>query len=156
MGQFVGDLDGFLPELQRMRQGCKLVFTNGCFDILHVGHLRYLQEAKSQGDLLFIGLNSDSSVRQLKGETRPIVPEDERGEMLAGLGCVDFVALFSQETPLELIQKVQPDILVKGGDWKPEQIVGSEFVLSKGGEVRSLQFVEGRSTTNIVEKIKGV
>lgn len=131
----------------------KIVFTNGCFDILHVGHVRYLQEAKAQGDLLFLGLNSDASVRQLKGETRPIQSELDRAEILLALQAVDFVSIFSEETPLELIRLVRPDVLVKGGDWPVEKIVGWDFVQSYGGEVKSLSFVENRSTTSIVKRI---
>jgi len=132
----------------------KLVFTNGCFDILHVGHIRYLTEAKSLGDLLVIGLNSDSSIKELKGESRPIVNEQERKEMLLALKSVDFVLLFSEQTPLNLIKEVMPDVLVKGGDWKPEQIVGADVVKASGGEVCSLSFVDGKSTTNIIDRIK--
>lgn len=132
----------------------KIVFTNGCFDLLHVGHIRYLQEAKRLGDLLVVGINTDESVRKLKGPTRPVQNENDRAEILAALAAVDYVVHFSEETPLELIKQVKPDILVKGGDWKPDQIVGSDFVLSRGGQVKSLQFVEGRSTTAIIEKSK--
>ncbi len=143
-----------LASIEEAREsGKKVVFTNGCFDILHVGHLRYLKQARQLGDLLVVGVNSDSSVRQLKGATRPIVPEAERCEMLLGLGVVDFVCLFEEETPLNLIKAVRPDFLVKGGDWSVDQIVGSDFVASYGGETRSLPFVEGKSSTNIVEKI---
>jgi D-beta-D-heptose 7-phosphate kinase/D-beta-D-heptose 1-phosphate adenosyltransferase len=134
----------------------KLVFTNGCFDILHVGHLRYLTQAKALGDLLVVGVNSDASVRRLKGESRPIVSEEERLELLLGLRAVDFVCLFDEETPLRLIKEVRPDILVKGGDWPVEEIVGHEFVASTGGVTRSLPFVEGKSTTNIIEKISAI
>jgi rfaE bifunctional protein nucleotidyltransferase chain/domain len=132
----------------------KIVFTNGCFDILHVGHLRYLTEARALGDRLVVGLNSDSSVRLLKGEERPIISEDERREMLLGLKPVDQVIIFSEETPLNLIKEVKPDILVKGGDWSVDQIVGSDFVIARGGQVLSLPFHEGRSSTNIIKKIK--
>lgn len=152
MGKVV-NIDFFQKEFQNIRGSQKVVFTNGCFDLLHAGHVAYLQEAKQQGDILVLGLNSDSSVRELKGPTRPIQKEDDRAFILAGLSCIDYVCLFSEETPLNLIQSVKPDVLVKGGDWKPEQIVGSEFVLAAGGEVKSLAFVEGRSTTNIVEII---
>lgn len=140
--------------LAPLRAQKKIVFTNGCFDLLHVGHIRYLQQAKSLGDCLVVGINSDESVKRLKGPTRPIQNENDRAEILAALGCVDFTILFSEDTPLELIKKVKPQLLVKGGDWKIEQIVGSDFVLAHGGEVRSLQFVDGRSTTNIIEKGK--
>jgi rfaE bifunctional protein nucleotidyltransferase chain/domain len=132
----------------------KIVFTNGCFDVLHRGHIAYLNEAKSLGDLLFIGLNSDSSVRGLKGPERPINHELDRKFLLENLKSVDFVELFSTETPYELIKMVSPNILVKGGDWKPDQIVGSDIVLSAGGEVKSLRFEDGYSSTNIIEKIK--
>lgn len=142
------------PQLASVRNQRKVVFTNGCFDLLHVGHVRYLKQAKSRGDLLVVGLNTDASVKKLKGPTRPIQNENDRAEILASLGCVDFVVLFDQETPLELIKKVQPDLLVKGGDWKPSQIVGSDFVMSYGGKVESLQFVDGKSTTNIIAKSK--
>ncbi len=140
--------------LDGIRNYKKIVFTNGCFDILHVGHVRYLQDARKQGDLLVVGINSDQSVKKLKGPTRPIQTENDRAEILSALGCVDFVCIFDTETPLDLILSVKPDVLVKGGDWPIEKIVGSSFVLSYGGEVKSLQFVEGRSTTNIIEKSK--
>ncbi len=133
--------------------GKKIVFTNGCFDILHVGHLRYLQDAKDLADVLIVGLNSDASVRRLKGDDRPIVCEEERAEMLLGLKSVDFVCLFEEDTPLELIKKVNPDFLVKGGDWPVEQIVGHDYIATYGGKTLSLPFVDGKSTTRIVEKI---
>ena len=131
----------------------KTVFTNGCFDILHVGHARYLKEAASLGDLLVVGLNTDNSVRNLKGPTRPIVPENERAEMLCHLTVVDAVVLFDEETPLKLIEAINPQVLVKGGDWSVDDIVGSDTVIKNGGLVRSLSLIEGRSTTNIVDKI---
>ena len=131
----------------------KTVFTNGCFDILHVGHARYLKEAASLGDLLVVGLNTDNSVRNLKGPTRPIVPENERAEMLCHLTVVDAVVLFDEETPLKLIEAINPQVLVKGGDWSVDEIVGSDTVIKNGGLVRSLSLTEGRSTTNIVDKI---
>lgn len=130
----------------------KIVFTNGCFDLLHVGHVRYLQEAKAQGTILVVGVNSDASVQRLKGPTRPIQNENDRAEILAALAAVDYTVIFTEDTPENLIHKVRPHILVKGGDWKINQIVGADFVMSYGGEVRSLQFVEGRSTTKIIEK----
>jgi D-beta-D-heptose 7-phosphate kinase/D-beta-D-heptose 1-phosphate adenosyltransferase len=130
----------------------KIVFTNGCFDWLHVGHVRYLQQARSLGDILVVGINSDASVSRLKGPTRPVQTESDRAEILAGLAAVNFTAIFTEDTPLELIKKVKPDILVKGGDWKPENIVGSDFVLSYGGKVQSLQFVDGKSTTSLIKK----
>lgn len=132
----------------------KIVFTNGCFDLLHIGHVNYLEQAKSLGDILVVGVNTDSSVRILKGPTRPIQNEDDRAEILAALKAVDHAILFDEPTPLELIKMVKPDFLVKGGDWKPEQIVGSDYVMSYGGQVRSLKFIDGRSTTSIIEKSK--
>lgn len=137
--------------------GDRIVFTNGCFDILHYGHLHYLSAARDLGERLVIGLNSADSVSRLKGPNRPINDELTRTHLLAALEVVDAVILFGADTPLELIQLIQPDILVKGGDWKPEQIIGSEIVLAKGGQVLSLPFVQGYSTTNIEQKIiKGV
>lgn len=134
-------------------KGEKIVFTNGCFDILHYGHLHYLADARGLGDRLVIGLNSASSVRRLKGPTRPINDALTRSHMLAALEMVDVVVEFEADTPIELIKLLQPDILVKGGDWKPEQIVGADLVLASGGQVLSLPFVAGYSTTNIEQKI---
>ena len=130
----------------------KIVFTNGCFDLLHVGHVRYLQEARALGDVLVVGINSDQSVKRLKGPTRPVQIENDRAEILAALGAVDFTVIFTEDTPENLIQQVRPDILVKGGDWKIDQIVGAPFVMSYGGQVMSLQFVDGKSTTKLIEK----
>lgn len=150
----IPDRNTVLSELQRVRENDRrVVFTNGCFDILHVGHARYLTEAAALGDVLIVGVNSDSSVRGLKGGARPIVPERERCEMLLALRCVDYVCLFEEDTPLELIRLVRPDVLVKGGDWPVEEIVGNEFVASYGGQTLSLPFVDGASTTNLIEKI---
>lgn len=132
----------------------KVVFTNGCFDILHVGHLRYMQEAAKMGDVLVVGLNSDASVRRLKGPERPINNQDDRIEMLAALEFVDYVVLFDEDTPYELIKKIQPDVLVKGGDYNPDNVVGRDIVEARGGELRLIGFVEGKSTTNIINKIK--
>jgi len=134
-------------------EGKKIVFTNGCFDILHRGHVSYLNSARALGDYLIIGLNSDTSVKRLKGDSRPINDEGDRKFILENLRAVDFVEIFEEETPLELIEQVCPDVLVKGGDWNAEQIVGSDFVLAQGGEVRSLDFVDGKSTTGTIEKI---
>ncbi len=131
----------------------KIVFTNGCFDILHSGHIFYLNEARKLGDLLFIGINSDASVKRLKGETRPIVSEENRKYVLENLKSVDFVEIFDEETPYNLILEVFPDVLVKGGDWDVSEIIGSDIVLSRGGEVKSLSFKEGLSSTNIIDKI---
>lgn len=132
----------------------KLVFTNGCFDLLHVGHVRYLQEARKLGDALFVGVNTDASVKRLKGPERPLQNENDRAEILAALGCVDFVCLFEEDTPETLIRTVKPRVLVKGGDWRIDQIVGADFVQSLGGQVYSLNFIEGRSTTRLIEKAR--
>lgn len=136
------------------RAGDRIVFTNGCFDILHYGHLHYLSEARDLGERLVVGLNSAASVSRLKGPHRPINDELTRTHLLAGLEVVDAVVVFESDTPLELIQLIQPDILVKGGDWQPHQIVGSDIVLAAGGQVLSLPFVTGYSTTNIEQKIR--
>lgn len=141
-------------QLEPLRKGSKLVFTNGCFDILHVGHVKYLQQAKALGDILVVGLNSDASVKRLKGEERPVQVEADRADVLAALACVDFVCLFNEDTPLDLITTVKPDFLVKGGDWPVEKIVGYDFVTSYGGQVKSLPFVPGRSTSSILERVK--
>jgi len=130
----------------------KTVFTNGCFDILHVGHIRYLKEARDLGDKLVIGLNSDASVKRLKGEARPVMSQADRKEVLESLRFVDEVLIFDQDTPLELIKKVKPQILVKGGDYSIESIVGGREVLSWGGEVKSLSFHEGQSSSEIIRK----
>ncbi len=132
----------------------KIVFTNGCFDILHVGHIRYLQEAAKLGDILIVGLNSDESVKRLKGPERPINSEADRAEMLGALGFVDYVAIFSEDTPLNLIKMIKPDVLVKGGDYAPDDVVGKKEVEERGGRLVLIPFVEGKSTTNIIEKIK--
>jgi rfaE bifunctional protein nucleotidyltransferase chain/domain len=133
----------------------RIVFTNGCFDILHRGHVEYLQEAAALGDRLVVGVNSDASVRRLgKGEDRPLNDQDSRAKVLAALRCVDTVVIFDEDTPLELITALQPDVVAKGGDWKPEQIVGADVVNARGGEVRSLKLVDGFSTTALVEKIR--
>jgi D-beta-D-heptose 7-phosphate kinase/D-beta-D-heptose 1-phosphate adenosyltransferase len=135
---------------QRLKsEGKRVVFTNGCFDILHVGHVKYLQEAKSYGDALIVGLNSDSSVRELKGPTRPVNPQDDRAYILAALESVDYVVMFSDETPYELIKNIAPDILVKGGDYEGKSVVGAEFA----GELRLVQFVDGKSTTATISRI---
>lgn len=144
-------------DVESLRQdhiGKKIVFTNGCFDILHVGHKRYLQAASTLGDILVVGVNSDASVRRLKGEGRPVNNEEDRMEMLSAMECVDYVAMFEEDTPYELINKVQPDVLVKGGDYKKEDVVGGDIVESRGGRVEIIKFVEGKSTTNIINSIK--
>jgi D-beta-D-heptose 7-phosphate kinase/D-beta-D-heptose 1-phosphate adenosyltransferase len=141
-----------LEELRK--EGKKIAFTNGCFDILHVGHIRYLREAKKTADVLVLALNSDSSVRAIKGEKRPLMSEEERAEILAALEFIDFVTIFQELTPLELINYLKPDVLIKGGDWPEEKIVGGEEIKKWGGRVVIIPEVTGKSTTNIVEKIK--
>lgn len=136
-------------------KGKKLVFTNGCFDILHLGHVEYLNEAKAQGDYLIVAINSDESVRKLKGPDRPINNEDDRKKMLLNLKAVDCVEIFTEQTPLEIIKLIKPDVLVKGGDWKIDQIVGSDFVIANGGEVKSLMFKDGYSTSNLIKAVQG-
>jgi D-beta-D-heptose 7-phosphate kinase/D-beta-D-heptose 1-phosphate adenosyltransferase len=141
-------------ERDRLRRdGKRVVFTNGCFDLLHPGHVRYLAEARALGEVLIVGLNSDRSVRKLKGEGRPVLKEQERAEVLAALEAVDYVTVFDEETPRELIAALLPDVLVKGGDWPVESIVGREEVESAGGTVLSLPYVEGASTTDIIRRI---
>ncbi|MGM0415421.1 MAG: bifunctional D-glycero-beta-D-manno-heptose-7-phosphate kinase/D-glycero-beta-D-manno-heptose 1-phosphate adenylyltransferase HldE [Thermodesulfobacteriota bacterium] len=142
--------------LRRLRQmGRKVVFTNGCFDILHAGHVSYLQRARELGDILVLGLNSDESVRRLKGESRPLVPETDRAVILAALSCVDHVVIFDEDTPLELIELLQPDILVKGNDYAEGDVVGAELIREWGGSVELMPFMSGRSTTALVSKISG-
>jgi rfaE bifunctional protein nucleotidyltransferase chain/domain len=135
-------------------QGKKIVFTNGCFDLLHLGHVSYLAEAKKLGDVLVVGVNSDASVSRLKGKSRPIKDEQSRLAILQNLKMVDHAVLFSEDTPYELIKSILPDVLVKGGDWTVDKIIGAELVLDNGGEVRSLPFIEGYSSTALIDKIK--
>lgn len=145
------------PSLQACRKmKKKIVFTNGCFDILHVGHVQYLRRARSLGGCLVVAINSDASVRRLKGPERPVNHERDRAEVLAALECVDFVLVFSEPTPLQVIRALTPDILCKGGDWKKKDIVGSDWVESHGGKVFSLPFVKGYSTTSTLQKIKSL
>lgn len=141
-------------RLQHERaKGRKVIFTNGCFDLLHVGHIQYLQQARMLGDLLVVGLNSDDSVRRIKGEGRPLIEETQRGLLLGALACVDYVVFFPEDTPENLIRAIRPDILVKGGDYTPDEVIGKDLVESLGGRVEVLPFVEGVSTTNIVNTI---
>jgi len=147
-------LDQLRTERGRLaRLGRRVVFTNGCFDLIHPGHIRYLQEARRLGDALIVALNSDRSVRELKGEKRPILDQNERAEVVAALGCVDYVTIFDEPTPREIIAALLPDVLVKGGDWGIDQIVGRQEVEACGGEVLSLPFIEGCSTTDLIERI---
>jgi len=134
--------------------GLQIVFTNGCFDILHQGHVEYLEASRAKGDKMVLGLNTDASVSRNKGPLRPIVPQNARARVLAALACIDLIVFFEEETPLDLIITLKPDILTKGADYSIENIVGSDFVLQNGGRVETLTLVEGYSTTNIIEKIK--
>jgi D-beta-D-heptose 7-phosphate kinase/D-beta-D-heptose 1-phosphate adenosyltransferase len=149
---------GLAPILDhaRAQKNC-IVFTNGCFDLMHVGHTRYLQEAKKLGDLLVVGVNSDASVKSLnKAPDRPIVSEAQRAEVVAALGCVDYVVVFTEPDPLDLIAILQPDVLVKGGDWPVERIVGREIVEARGGVVRTIPLVPGVSTTSLIQRIRAL
>ena len=143
-----------VEELLPLLPGRRVVFTNGCFDLLHVGHLRTLQWARAQGDLLVLGLNSDASVRQLKGPTRPITGEQDRAELLAGFACVDFVVLFEEADPMRLLAQIRPAVHVKGGDYRPEELPEAALVKSWGGEVLVTPLIEGRSTTKIESQLR--
>ena len=147
-----------LPALKKKiarprKQGYKIAFTNGCFDILHWGHVQYLQGAKKAARILIVGLNSDRSVRKIKGPKRPIVNEQARANVLASLSCVDYVVLFNEETPLDLIKAVKPDILIKGADWKGKGAVGSDYVRANGGKIEYIKYIPGFSSTDIVKRI---
>ena len=153
MGQVIS-LAKLIPILERLRrQGRKAVFTNGWFDILHAGHVRYLSRASRLGDVLVVGLNNDSSVRKLKGRPRPIMPQKDRAEILAALASVDYVVMFGEDTPFKLIRKVRPDILVKGGDYKADKIVGADLVRSYGGKTVTIPGIRGKSTTGVFDSI---
>lgn len=156
-GRVIRDREELLRVRADLRAaGRTLVLTNGCFDILHVGHARYLAAARALGDALLVAVNSDRSVRALKGEGRPVVSESERAELLAALAAVDFVTVFDEESPRALIAKLLPDVLVKGGDYGLEEIHGREEVEAAGGRVLALPFVEGASTTGIIERVRGL
>ena len=144
----------FFAEHEEELHRQKIVFTNGCFDLLHVGHVTYLAQAKALGDVLVIGLNTDASVRRLKGPNRPVNAQDARALVLAALESVDYVVFFDEDTPYNIITQVKPDILVKGGDYQIDNIVGGDFVRSRGGQVLTIPFVDGFSTSNILEQIK--
>jgi rfaE bifunctional protein nucleotidyltransferase chain/domain len=153
MGQVIAPIDVLKTRIRLKGEGKKIVFTNGCFDIIHRGHVEYLTKAKALGDVLFVGMNTDASVKRLKGPQRPIVCEDDRAYVLAALNAVDFVCLFDEDTPYELIKVVVPDILVKGSDWAIDSIIGKDIVESAGGKVQTIDFIPHRSTTNIIQKI---
>lgn len=143
-----------VSEINRLKKaGKKIVFTNGCFDILHAGHVRYLVAAKNEGDILVLGLNSDKSVKSIKGDKRPIVPQMLRAEVLAGLLCIDYITFFDEPDPLNLIKDVLPDVLVKGDDWAEENIIGADFVKANGGKVVRVAMVPGISTSSIIKRI---
>ncbi len=147
-------LKGLVHKMNRLREdGKSIVFTNGCFDILHVGHVRYLSAARSEGDILVVGLNSDESVRSIKNKNRPIVNQDQRSEVLASLECVDYITIFDNPDPLELIRTLKPDVLVKGADWKEEEIIGADVVKAHGGKVVRIPFVSEISTSRLVKRI---
>jgi D-beta-D-heptose 7-phosphate kinase/D-beta-D-heptose 1-phosphate adenosyltransferase len=154
MSHKIRSLENLCFELDTLREKrAKIVFTNGCFDLLHVGHIRYLQEARRMGDLLVVGINSDDSVRRLKGPSRPLQPEEDRAEILAGLACVDYVVSFDQDTPIEVIERLKPEVLVKGADWPIDKIVGREVVEQSGGRIATISYVEGISTSDLIERI---
>ncbi len=157
----LSELDQFLepaklaPILQNLqKQGKKVVFTNGVFDLMHLGHVTYLQAARDKGDILVVGLNSDASVRRIKGPLKPLLPLPERAEMLLSLSCVDFTTFFEEADPYNAIQVLRPDILVKGGDWAIDKIIGGDLVRSWGGQVLNIPVVEGRSTTNLIQMVR--
>lgn len=147
-----------LKELKKIvftfkNKGKKIIFTNGCFDLFHYGHIKYLEDAKGKGDILVVAINSDSSVRRIKGNKRPIINEQERLRTVAALESVNYAVLFSEDTPIKVIKSLKPDILVKGADWDEKDIVGRDFVLSYGGRVSTIKLVKGLSTTNLIKKI---
>lgn len=149
--------DQAVALVERLRaEGRKVVFTNGVFDLLHPGHVRYLQAARAEGDALVVGVNSDRSTRAIKGPARPVVPEEERAEVLAALASVDAVVIFDEETPHEIIRRLQPDVLVKGADWPADQIVGRGTVEARGGRVVRVPVIAGQSTTSILERVRAV
>jgi D-beta-D-heptose 7-phosphate kinase/D-beta-D-heptose 1-phosphate adenosyltransferase len=135
------------------RKGKKIVFTNGCFDLIHIGHVRYLEKARGFGDILVVAINTDSSIKRIKGRERPITPQGERAEVLASLSNVDYVTFFNEDTPYKLIKLLRPDILVKGGDWEKKDIVGRDIVEESGGKVCAIPFIRGASTTSIIRKV---
>ncbi len=151
----IKSLEQVKKEIDRLKsEGKRVVFTNGCFDILHPGHTRYLHAARALGDYLVVAVNTDQSVRAIKGEGRPILSQDARTELLAALSCVDGVVIFDEENPLRVIQYLVPHILVKGGDWKEDEIIGADVVQKAGGEVRRIPYISGFSTTDLIKKIE--
>jgi len=153
MNRKIVTLERLKKTVDRLRKKKKIVFTNGCFDILHFGHVKYLGTAKAKGDILIVGLNTDDSARRLKGKNRPVNPEKDRAEVLAALENVDYVVFFNEDTPIRLIRTLRPDVLVKGGDWPKDKIVGADLVSSLGGRIFTIPYVKNRSTTGIIKKI---
>ena len=153
MGRIISRAELIEVRRELKKNGRRIVFTNGCFDLLHRGHIEYLAKAKSLGDILIVGLNADDSVRRLKGPNRPITPQEDRAAILAALAVVDYVCIFDEDTPYELIRAVVPDILVKGADWTVDDVVGKDIVEAAGGSVHTIEFLPNRSTTNIIQKI---
>ncbi len=150
----IKSLSALLKDIRRLqKQGKKVVFTNGVFDLLHIGHLRYLEKARSKGDVLVVAINTDASVKELKGNHRPLLPQKERAELLAGFACVDYVTFFGEDTPLKTIVKLHPDVLVKGADYKIREIVGAKEVVGWGGKVKRIAFIKGYSTTQFIHRI---
>ena len=150
----IKDKEDLKKVVERVKkEGKRVVFTNGCFDLIHVGHTRYLQEARKLGDVLIVGVNSDRSVRRIKGKKRPVIPEEERAEVLSALQCVDFVVIFHEPDPLNIISLLKPDVLVKGGDWGEDAIIGREVVESIGGKVVRIPEIKGASSSSIIDKI---
>jgi rfaE bifunctional protein nucleotidyltransferase chain/domain len=147
----ISQLKKIIPRLRK--KGNKIVFTNGCFDLLHAGHVKYLEDARRKGDILVVAINSDASVRRIKGNKRPVINENDRLTIIGALASVDYVFLFKEDTPLKVIKQVRPDILVKGADWEDKTIVGSNFVKSYGGRVSTIKFINGRSTSSLIKKI---
>ena len=153
----IKSLSSMKKEIDRLKgEGKKIVFTNGCFDILHPGHTRYLRAARQLGDYLVVAVNSDRSVREIKGEGRPVISQEDRTEVLAALGSVDGVVVFDEDNPLNVIRHLMPDVLVKGGDWPEDKIIGADVVKGAGGEVKRIPFESGYSTTGIIEKVKSL
>jgi rfaE bifunctional protein nucleotidyltransferase chain/domain len=153
-GAKIVSLPGLKRKIEHLKKcGKRIVFTNGCFDILHYGHVKYLQDARAKGDYLVVAVNSDSSIKMIKAKNRPVIPQGDRLKTLAALACVDFVVLFNEDNPLLLIKALKPDILIKGADWSKKKIIGADFVSSYGGRVLTVNLVKGRSTSLIIEKI---
>jgi D-beta-D-heptose 7-phosphate kinase/D-beta-D-heptose 1-phosphate adenosyltransferase len=156
LGRVVSQEELIVVVAEAKRNARRVVFTNGCFDLLHPGHTRLLEASRALGDLLVVGLNSDSSVRRLKGEARPVMLQSERAELLAALASVDFVSIFEEDTPLEIIRRVRPDVLVKGADWGPDEIVGREIVGAEGGRVVSIPLYKGYSTSSLIASMRAL